>query len=49
MLTLLSVLFLLAKGFCPISMLNMFALNVHRVQVQVSVDVLLHTFRKGTF
>ena len=47
MLTLLSVLFLMAKGFCPIGMLIfsfiiIFALNIHRVHIQVSVDVLLH-------
>ena len=47
MLTLLSVLFLLAKGSHPItrsffSFIIIFALNIHRVHIQVSVDVLLH-------
>ena len=49
MLTLLSVLFLLGKGFRPSSMLffvlyhYFFALNMHRVHIQVSDDVLLHS------
>ena len=48
MLTLLSVLLLLGKGFRPISMLifvfyhYFFALNIHRDHIQVSVGVLLH-------
>ena len=50
MLTLLSVLLLLGKGFRPISMLILsyhivslvFALNIRRDHIQVSVGVLLH-------
>ena len=53
MLTLLSVLFLLAKGFRQINMpifvfYHIFALNIYRVYIQVSVDVLLRTcFKKA--
>ena len=56
MLTLLSVLFLLGQGFRPIGMLIFvvyqyyFALNIHRVHIQVSGDVLLHPcFKKAVF
>ena len=48
MLTLLSVLLLLGKGFRPISMLifvfyhYLFALDNHRDHIQVSFGVLLH-------
>ena len=56
MLTLLVVLFLLGKGFRPISILVFvfyhysFALDIHRVQIQVSGDVLLHPcFKKVLF
>ena len=55
MLTLLSELFLLGKGFRPISMLifvfyHFFALNIHRDHIQVSVGVLLHPcFKKAFF
>ena len=56
MMTLLSVLFLLEKGFHPIRMLffvfyyNVFALNIHILHIQVSDDVLLHPMlQKGTF
>ena len=46
MLTLLSVLLLLGKGFRPISMLifvfYLFALDIHRDHIQVSFGVLLH-------
>ena len=54
MLTLLSVLLLLGKGFRPISMLifvfchYLFALNNHRDHIQVSVGVLLHPYLKKT-
>ena len=55
MLTLLSVLFLLGKGLRPKGMLIFvfyhcfFALNIHRVHMQVCVDDLLFMFRKCTF
>ena len=55
MLTLLSVLYLLGKGFHPISMLFLsfiiiFALNIHIVNIQVSVDVLLQPcFKNALF
>ena len=55
MLTLLNVLFILRKGFCPKSMLIyvfiiFFTLNNHRVHVQVSVNDLLHScFEKTLF
>ena len=55
MLTLLSVLFLLGKGFRPISMLifcllSFFvALNIHRDHIEVSVGVLLHPCLKKVF
>ena len=55
MLTLLNVLFLLGKGFRPISMLIVvfylffFALNIHRDHIQVSVGVLLHPYLKKAF
>ena len=55
MLTLLSVLFLLGKGFRPINMRifafyhYVFALNIHRVHIHVSDDVLFHPCFKKRF